>query len=206
MRFITILFTFTVFIGCSAQKKVNTKEDRNACKTVRDTSLDQQKAIHKTSVTMTRGSVKVKYKDCDQNEFLKQKQQVKDTAAVALDVKANFKLTESQMSVSVYNRTNCESGNFRTRAKSSLLEIPVSVEKSNQHLKLATDRENYIDYEIRECETVNSEFHCTKSEVVEKGTLVLAVQFADYELGDEKEITVCRVPEQKRGPNRPTKN
>lgn len=180
-------------LGCGGDKKPKSaRPDKNACKTVEDRSLNQQKAIQKSTVTINRKATKINYINCEQSEFLKQKQLVRDATSVELAVKANFKADESQMSVSVYNRTNCESGNFRTRSKSGTLTIPVSVDKSTKHLRLSAVHDNYIDYEIRECAKVNAEFHCTESEVVEQGTLVLAVKFTDVQVSDTKEITVCR--------------
>ncbi len=179
--------------GCGGDNKPKAaRPDKNVCKTQYDTSLNPQKAVQRSTVIINRKATKVKYVDCDQNEFLKQQAVVKDATAVELAVKANFKATDSQMSVSVHNRTNCESGNFRARAKSGALTVPVTVEKSDLHLRLSKEHANYVDYEIRECSKVNAEFHCTESEVVEQGTLVLNVKFDDSKVVDAKEITVCR--------------
>lgn len=207
MQRLIILILCGLVIGCGTEKKINKeklKKDaqkkawEQTCKTAKDTSLDEKKTIQKASVAIKRTNVNVKYKDCDAKEFKAQKESVKDASQFTLAFKSGFKNDKSQMRITVYNRTTCENGMFRALVSATQLEIPVAAEQSDRHMWLASDRDNYVDYEVQECAETNADTRCTKSETIEKGTVVVSVQLIEDQTEEVKELTVCRKPSQKK--------
>lgn len=88
--------------------------------------------------------------------------------------------------LSVFNRTTCQFGEYKgnTIKPEPQFFVKAHTSPNTSRMQVLKNRENHIDYEIRECveREPGNHLNCTKSVVAERGTVILFIDYAEPEV------------------------
>jgi hypothetical protein len=188
------------------------------CSTINDTSLDPARVVQRKSVALKLEYQLVSHKDCSGREIKRgiEKVTLPQEEYVLTPAGNNWgdwwkRLGGTDRSTA-YNRTSCtDSGSGDTLIK--ILALPlflpqiaadgvkdvaghprmrfyINTSPTALDMRVIRNRDNYIDYEFSKCESAGSA--CTKPTSVERGTLILTVNYSENNLTGVKDVSDCQ--------------
>lgn len=103
-------------------------------------------------------------------------------------------------SVSAINRTTCDQATIKKHNPGDTrMEIQFHTSRGTRRTYVLKNTDNYIDYEFRRCSQLDAGNNCVKSEVAERGTVILKVEYSETENPVPFETKeTCPSPDQKK--------
>jgi hypothetical protein len=188
------------------------------CATSNDKTLDPTRAVQRKSIDLKLERQMVVHQDCDGHEIRRGVEKVTLPSTEIILTPAKKTLAEWWGSfgggsyATAFNRTTCtDAGAGNTLTKLLLLpfyagqmmgddlksamgfpRVRFTVNTSPTLLDMHVQRgqDNYIDYEFTKCEGGDATL-CPNSKVIEKGTLVLTVNYSEDTLPGASEVKDC---------------
>jgi hypothetical protein len=197
-KFVLSLVAISTVCACTAKKKAAKVE---ACQTAHDTSLAPDRIVSRQTIQMHGSRQRVIRKNCAgvvrSDKIESQEATYKD--GVTVDPKGQFAEAEAHG----YNRTTCNTADTSSIGKALTEIFSLFGSKSRPffqftphtsptflgggHVKKNAD--NYIDYEFDRCVQKSEDGKsCLKSETLEKGTLILTVQYSESFIDQPQEL------------------
>ena len=205
-KFVLSLVAISTVCACTVKKKASKVE---ACKTAHDTSIAPDRIVERKTIQMFGSRQRVIRKNCagvvTSDKIESQEATYKD--GVTVNPKGQFAEAEAHG----YNRTTCDTadtssigkaltemfGFFGSKSKPFFQFTPHTSPTffGGGHVKKNAD--NYIDYQFDRCVQKSADGKtCVKSETLEKGTLILTVQYSEGFIDQPTEVQEACPPKQ----------
>jgi hypothetical protein len=185
------------------------------CQTKSDTSLDPARKIQRQTINVKMEKQRVIRKDCTGNVTSDKIEKVTMPSSDILLKPAGWWI--GQGIGMPYNRTTCTGPGFelervlltavgvgvvdtladsaRNNAGFPSVRFKVDTSPTVGAMHVRKNADNYIDYEFQKCTEKNSEGACSKTESLEKGTLILTVNYTEnLDIGGVKEVPAIDCP------------
>ena len=198
-KFVISLVAISAVSACAPKKPSAPKV--GACKTANDTSIAADRSVTKQTIQVFGSRQRVIRKDCSgrvKSDKIESQEAVYKQG-VTVEPKGQF----TEADTHGYNRTTCDSANTISigKALSEMFSFFGSKSKpffqftphtsptffGGGHVRKNAD--NYIDYEFTRCVQKSADQKtCLKSETLEKGTLILTVNYSESFIEQPLEI------------------
>lgn len=183
------------------------------CATENDQTIDPAHAVQRKTVDLRRQRQRIIRRGC--NQKLESDGMEKTIYPETDLIITPIMVKDKRLTGSAYNRTTCKGEGmgigklftalvspFQTWFESDKSQIKLVIDTSpvEDHMHVRRGRDNYIDYEFRKCldKSRPEGVSCVKSEVVERGTLVLTVNYSELpDIETPREIVDCKEDQKK---------
>lgn len=182
-RTLSLVLVLSLSVALPAcQKRPAKKKQAEICGGRADISLDKNKVVRQDTMKLRREYETVRHTDC--NGVTKTSKllvtEPKESYTIMLK---NIPQAARDYEVWAFNRTTCDNATIKKREnKDPKMEVQVHTSRGTRRTYVLKNQQNYIDYEFRECLKRDANNQCTSSQVAERGTLVL---YIDYSEGDK---------------------
>lgn len=174
---ITLLLSLTL-PACQKSKKAPTPPP--ACG--QDSSIGVDKVTRHDTMKLGREYQQTRRTSCDGKTA--------DSKVLVREPKDSYSIfaqtltrTDKEYSVWAMNRTTCDTATIKKRdARDPRMEIQLHTSKGTRRTHVLKNQDNYIDYEFRECVRRNQSGQCTASQVAERGTVILKIEYFEKDL------------------------
>jgi hypothetical protein len=194
---ISILLLLACSILSSACQKEKKKAAPLACGN--DLSLNKTAAVRTDVFRLRREFATVRHTDCQGR--------VKVSRVTVKEPKDAYSLSaltlapnSGSYSVSAQNRSTCDSATIKDRRETDTrMEIQFHTSRGTRRTYVLKNADNYIDYEFRRCLEKNAQNQCVRSEIAERGTVILHVEYSELDRPGVTETgDTCSNPDQKK--------
>ncbi len=179
-----------------------------SCPSRKDFSVDKKRVIERRQVTLERQVRQIVRKDCANNILSERPEDIKKPVAEIILTPRAWLGSFKGASVYIFNRTTCSGPRSEmTKTWQSLkfdrtsfdeqgkpvLRFLVNASPTEEQMHVAKHAENYIDYEFAGCaeEDLTADGSCSRAVSVEKGTLILRVNYGEQTLDQPQEVVEC---------------
>ncbi len=177
------IYSISLLIACtilsSACQKEKKKSPGPACGN--DLSLNKNTAIRTDIFHLKREFARVRHTDCAGKSTTSRVtvKEPKDAYSLsALTLAPN----SGNYSVSAQNRSTCSMATIKKRKDTDTrMEIQFHTSPNTRRTYLLKNADNYIDYEFRRCLQTDPAGKCLRSEVAERGTVILKAEYSELE-------------------------
>lgn len=200
-KIVIALVAISALGACSVKSKPNPNRPRPACPTANDQSLAPDRTIVRKTIEMTGTRQRVIRINCNGQVRSNKIETQQASSPNGVKVPPSRPLVDAE--ASGYNRTTCNT--IREDAFHNLFSFgnrrADPVFKFSPHTsptffgtgRVKKNADNYIDYEFTRCLAKSADGQtCTKTESLEKGTLILSVIYSERNIEEPLEIKdVC---------------
>lgn len=177
-----IVLAIATLTACGKKKK---SDPPNPCPGVG--VIDRSAPVVKDTLKIERPIYIKQVKQCSTGQIV-------TTRTTGSDPKNSFLLkaqtltggTHKGYTLSVFNRSTCQFGDYKGATIKPIPEFFVKAHTSpgTSRMRVIKNRDNYMDYEIRECveRETNNHLNCVKSVVAERGTVILFIDYSEPEV------------------------
>ncbi len=175
-------YSISLILACSILAAGCQKEKKSAppgppCGS--DKSLNQNAAVRTDVFKLTRVFKNVARTNCAG--------QTTTTRETSKDPKESYTLqaltlapNSGPYTVSAINRTTCAQGVIKNRnLTDTRMEVQFTTSKGTRRTLMLKNTDNYIDYEFSRCLQLGPANNCLRSEVAERGTVILKVEYSE---------------------------
>lgn len=181
MRLTTLLLIACCVLSSACQKDKRPPA-RPACGS--DLTLNKNAPLRSDVFRLSRVYAMVKHTNC--------KGESKVSRVTVKDPKDAYSLSAMTLApgsgtyeVSALNRTTCDSGTIKPRSSSDTrMEIQFHTSPGTHRTHVLKNKDNIIDYEFRRCLERDAANKCLRSEIAERGTVVLRVEYTESQRPD----------------------
>lgn len=187
--FATLILLSLVLPACQKSKKAPSPPP--ACG--QDTSVGVDKVIRKDTMKLSREYVKKRHVGCD-GKVTESRGIVREPKDAYSIFAQNLTKSDKEYAVWAINRTTCDTATIKKRdLRDPRMEIQLHTSKGTRRTHVRKNQDNYIDYEFRECLRKNQSGQCISSQVAERGTVVLYIEYSekDHDEVQETKATNC---------------
>jgi len=173
--FIFMLPALVISLACQKEKK------KAPVPCAADFSINQNAPVKRDSMKLRREFAIVRHTTCDGKTSTRRVTVKEPKDAYSLHAQT-LPASSGDYSVEAYNRTTCNSATIKSRkASDTRMEIQFHTSRGTRRTLAKKNTDNYIDYEFRRCLKRDAAGLCTSSEVAERGTVILFIEYSESE-------------------------
>ncbi len=187
-----------------------TSKRASSCETAEDQSLSSEAVIQRQTIQVRMEKQRVIRRDC-KGDVISDKMEKVAMPETEIELRPKSWMGFRKTLASLFNRTTCSAPGFqieniletamglnlwrdiKDNAKNAFgyprARLTVSTSPTVSYMHVRKNQDNYIDYEFVGCEIKGEDGVCKKSKTIERGTLILTVQYTEnLDIGGVKEI------------------
>lgn len=200
-KIVISLVAISALGACSVKSKPNPNRPKPACPTANDQSLAPDRTIVRKTIDMTGTRQRVIHRNCSGKVVSDKIRTDQASTPNGIKIPPSRPLTDAQ--AQGFNRTTCNTiredawhNMFSFGNRRSNSEFRFSPHTSPTFFgsgRVKKNADNYIDYEFTRCVERSADGQtCARTETLEKGTLILTVNYTERTIDEPLEIKdVC---------------
>lgn len=183
------IYSISLLVACAILSSACQKEKKKVAAPPcgNDLSLNKNAAVRTDVFRLQREFVDIRHTDCAGKTTTSRVTVKEPKDAYSLSA-LTLAPGSGNYSVSAQNRSTCSSATIKKRKDTDThMEIQFHTSPNTRRTYLLKNADNYIDYEFRRCLQTDAAGQCIRSEIAERGTVILKAEYSELEHPEVRE-------------------